>query len=298
MRHTRTVGGAAVCIVLVLTIAAHASAQALEDRYLDVGGTRIRYVVAGTGQPIVLVHGLTRSIETNWMNPGVFWNLAKDHRVIAMDLRGHGKSDKPHDAAAYKDTALDVIRLLDELKIARAHIVGYSIGGAVVAKLMTTHPQRVLTATLGGHSGLRDWDAETADGIEERAAVFLTDVPFRLLVARAPDGTARTEPEIREASAILATEADPKAMRAFYQSLRGLFTTTEETKAVRVPVLAVIGSRDTGVNNVKRLPALLPKIEVVIIEGATHAGEASAPRRPEFVEAIRRFVAAHRAPVE
>jgi hypothetical protein len=159
---------------------------------------------------------------------------------------------------------------------------------------VTTHPQRIVTATLGGHSGLRDWDDESAAMAEERASALLKEVPFRWLVARAPDGSERTEEQIRTASADVEAISDPRAIRGFYLGgFRALFSTTEETSAVRVPVLAVIGSRDAGVANVKRLPSLLPQIQIVIIDGATHMGETSATRRPEFVDAIRGFIAAH-----
>ena len=101
---------------------ARLSAQsALQDRYFDSNGVRIRYVEAGTGTPIVLVHGFTRNIETNWMETGVLSALTRRHRVIAVDLRGHGKSGKPHDPRAYEEAVhLDVMNLMDHLQIRRA----------------------------------------------------------------------------------------------------------------------------------------------------------------------------------
>jgi pimeloyl-ACP methyl ester carboxylesterase len=95
-------------------------------------------------------------IERTWVDTGVLPNLATDHRVIAFDLRGHGKSDKPHEPRAYNELAQDAVRLLDHLGIAQAHIVGYSFGAVVVAKLLTTDAHRLLTATLGGASPRRE----------------------------------------------------------------------------------------------------------------------------------------------
>src|SRR5688572_13881467 len=106
-----------------------------QDRFFDSGGVRIRYVERGAGVPVVLVHGFTANIERSWIETGVLPDLARDYRVIAFDLRGHGGSDKPHEPRAYEEVGLDVIRLLDHLEISRAHVVGYSLGGIIVAKL-------------------------------------------------------------------------------------------------------------------------------------------------------------------
>src|SRR5205814_2372095 len=101
-----------------------------QDKFFNSNGVQIRYVEQGSGEPIILVHGFSTDIERSWIETGVFGNLARDYRVIAMNLRGHGKSDKPHDPSAYgEEMARDVVRLLDYLKIPRAHIVGHSFGG-------------------------------------------------------------------------------------------------------------------------------------------------------------------------
>ena len=118
---------------------------------------------------------------------GVLPNLAKDHRVIALDLRGHGKSDKPHDPKAYAELGQDVVRLLDHLNIARAHIVGYSLGGAITAKLLTTNPDRFITSTIGGSSGRRSWTDKDERDAETAAAELEGGVPYRsLILATAP----------------------------------------------------------------------------------------------------------------
>ena len=104
---------------------ASATAFAVEDgRYADFGGIKIHYIDRGKGEPIVLLHGGTSSLES-WIAPGVVANLAKDFRVIAYDARGAGKSGKPHDPKQYgRQQALDVPRLLDHLKIERVRWCG------------------------------------------------------------------------------------------------------------------------------------------------------------------------------
>src|SRR5436190_17147545 len=99
---------------------------AFQSNFLDSNGVRIRYVDQGQGPPVVLIHGYTGNLERHWINPGVFTELARDHRVIALDCRGHGKSDKPHSPGSYGvEMGKDIVKLLDHLKISRAHIVGF-----------------------------------------------------------------------------------------------------------------------------------------------------------------------------
>src|SRR5918999_4962799 len=138
-----------------------------QDQFFDSNGVRIRYVDQGSGPPVVLLHGFSGSLDSGWVETGVLPTLAADYRVIAFDCRGHGQSDKPHDPKSYGlQMGQDVVRLLDHLHIARAHIVGYSLGAIITAKLLTTNPDRFLTATLGGAAGRQRWTPENAAAAE------------------------------------------------------------------------------------------------------------------------------------
>ena len=107
---------------------------------------------------MILIHGYTANAEGKWFKSGIAQALAAKHRVIAIDARGHGKSDKPHDPAKYgPHMATDVIELMDHLKIAKAHIHGYSMGGAILTQILAKHPQRLITAIYGG-SGPQETD--------------------------------------------------------------------------------------------------------------------------------------------
>src|SRR5438552_13310574 len=108
------------------------------DHYFDSNGVRIRYVVAGSGEPVVLIHGWSADAE---MWQPLMADLSRDYQVIALDCRGHGKSGKPHDPAKYGiEMTRDVVRLLDHLGIEKAHIAGYSMGGSIAIKLLSEHP--------------------------------------------------------------------------------------------------------------------------------------------------------------
>jgi pimeloyl-ACP methyl ester carboxylesterase len=281
---------------LVVLLTSSLVAQAPPDKFFDSHGVRIRYVEQGSGDPVLLIHGYTRNIESNWIEPGVFQNLAKDHRVVAFDLRGHGKSGKPYDPAAYGgEMVQDALRLLDHLSIRRAHVVGYSLGAIVAAKLMTINPERFVTATLGGHAGYRNWKPEYDQSALRYATELESDVPFRsLVVSMTPrDEPKRTEEQILALSAALAAVNDVKALAAYQRGgSRDLNSTDAEIAAVKVPVLGIMGSLD-NVPSMNQLQTLLPAMKVVVIDGATHAGDRTAVRRPEFVNAVRDFIAAH-----
>jgi pimeloyl-ACP methyl ester carboxylesterase len=135
-------------------------AQNSTSRFFDATGVRIHFLIAGKGEPVVLIHGLHSTSEINWGLTGVIRDLAIDHHVIAIDLPGHGRSDKPEKEEAYGLQVVDdVVLLLDHLNVKRAHLVGYSMGGLVALKLTSMHPDRVRSLLLGGMGWLRDGSA-------------------------------------------------------------------------------------------------------------------------------------------
>ena len=119
-------------------------------------GVRIHWMEAGEGTPVVLLHGYTSCCDAGWFSNGIAKELARDHRVIGIDARGHGRSEKPHDPAKYPGDRMpaDVIEVLDHLGIKQAHFHGYSMGGGIVAHLLARHPGRFITASFGA-SGVR-----------------------------------------------------------------------------------------------------------------------------------------------
>jgi pimeloyl-ACP methyl ester carboxylesterase len=287
--------GVRACVLLFLVgcLPAVVSAQ---DKFFTSNGVQIRYVDQGAGEPVVLVHGYTNDIENNWIATGVLPNLAKDHRVIALDLRGHGKSDKPHDPKAYAELGLDVVRLLDHLHIVRAHIVGYSLGGIITAKLLTTNPDRFITATLVAASARRTWTAKDERDAEATAVDLEGGVPYRslILVTAPTDQPPPTEEAIRESSQRLVEKNDPLAHAALTRARREQVVTDSQMAAVQVPALAIVGTADPAVAGVKMLKAAWPALQVVTVEGATHWGDRGVLIRPEFAASLRQFIAAHR----
>jgi pimeloyl-ACP methyl ester carboxylesterase len=301
MRSVTNVNRTACLIAAALSVGlARVAAQAptpaapvLPDHFFDSDGVQIRYVEQGQGAPVVLIHGYTGTLDRHWIGPGVFADLAKDHRVIAVDCRGHGKSGKPHHAAAYgSEMAQDIVRLLDHLEIPRAHIVGYSMGAIIAGHLLTTNPDRIMTAALVAHPAVHTWTPADQQEAEASARELEGDTPFKsLVVALTPPGAKPpSNEEIRKVTQPLVDRNDLKALAAYNRGRRGLVVTETALSAVRVPTLGIIGSADPTVEGMRTLGKVMPAIEVVVLEGAEHGGERGVLRRPEFLPTLRKFL--------
>ena len=108
--------------------------------FFDSAGVKIHFHDLGSGEPVVLVHGFASTAEHNWGGTGWITALSAKYRVIAPDVRGHGLSDKPSEREAYGYASMgaDVTRLMDHLRIARAPLIGYSMGSSIAIELMLT----------------------------------------------------------------------------------------------------------------------------------------------------------------
>ena len=225
---------ALIKVVCASLMFARASAGRADD--FDSAGTRIHYTVTGQGEPVILIHGLYSSAKMNWEMPGITAELAKRYRVIALDCRGHGLSDKPEEEGKYgPEMAQDVVRLMDHLKISKAHVVGYSMGGMITMKLLTMHPDRVSSAVLGGMGWLK------------------TDSPLQRFWEVAKGRGKQRVPV------------------ACLHGFSELAVTEHEVKAVKVPVTIVVGDRDPCRRMyVEPLRRIRPDWPEHVIAGAGH----------------------------
>jgi pimeloyl-ACP methyl ester carboxylesterase len=114
--------------------------------YAPVNGLNMYYEVHGGGAPVVLLHGAFMTITNNW--DGWVSELAKTRTVIAVEMQGHGRTaDGPRDITP-ENLADDVAALLTHLKIPRADLIGYSMGGGVAMQVAIRHPDRVRKAVI------------------------------------------------------------------------------------------------------------------------------------------------------
>jgi len=119
--------------------------------YANNQGVRIRYEVEGNGPPLVLLQGLTGYLES-WRELGYVGSLKRNYKLIPIDVRGHGGSDKPHDPEAYKLSLLvaDGVAVMDVLNVSKAHFLGYSLGGRIAFGLAKYVPERFHSFIIGG----------------------------------------------------------------------------------------------------------------------------------------------------
>lgn len=193
-------------LAVLLFATASASAQFSIEKF-DSSGVKIVYFTEGKGEPVILVHGWLSSAGINWGLTGISRKLAKDFQVIALDVRGHGLSDRPDKVEAYgREMVEDIVRLMDHRKIKKAHIVGYSMGGFIAANFISKHPDRTLSATLCGSGWLRE-------GSFEQLAFALGG-------------------------------KDKKPAGVCFQSLAKLALAEKDIKAIKPPVCLIVGDKD------------------------------------------------------
>src|SRR5678815_780266 len=148
----------ATLVILALALPGFGQGAGTSGFFTASDGVKIHYLTAGTtGSWVVLIHGYMDSAQRMWFTTGIAPALAKNHRVVAIDNRNHGESDKPQPNGTGR--AQDVIELMDHLKIQKAHIHGYSMGGGMTGQLLGIAPERFITAGFGG-SGLTETDPE------------------------------------------------------------------------------------------------------------------------------------------
>jgi pimeloyl-ACP methyl ester carboxylesterase len=268
-------------------------ARAADDQSFDSNGVKIHYTVQGEGDPVVLIHGFTANTLVQWAVPGIISNLSKEYQVIALDNRGHGKSEKPHDPKQYgPEMALDAIRLLDHLKIKKAHIVGYSMGGFITNYLVATHPDRIISATLGGAGWSRPGDSSRTQVMNELASSLDEGkgIGPLILALNPADRPKPTEDQIANVNQLIMAANDQKALAACIRGMAGLTDPEAKLKANKVPTLAIIGELDPLKLGVDELQTVMSDLKVEVIKGADHM---TAFRSPKFIEDLTVFLAAH-----
>lgn len=266
------------------------------DDVFDSNGVKIRYVTEGKGEPVVLIHG--------WMADSSMWGGdasgntklkgVDGFQLIALDCRGHGKSDKPHDPGKYgPEMAADVVRLLDHLKIQKAHLIGYSSGSFIAGKVAAINPERVLSVVYGGQAPLVAGVKSSPGSSEVEVFAKAVDEGKDLgsyIIAVTPAGRPKpTEEQAKAIAKFLYGNKDVKAFAAAGRSFGDLAVTGEQLKKCQAPILFIHGGNES--DHVKKRVAAVRKLlgrgEVMVVEGGDHM---TTLIKPEFASTITEFL--------
>ncbi|MGN6496157.1 MAG: alpha/beta fold hydrolase [Tsuneonella sp.] len=210
----------------------------------------------GEGRPVLLLHGLFSDADTNWVRFGHAQQLADaGFEAIMPDLRAHGASAKPHEAAAYPKDVLvrDAVAVVEALDLADYDLAGFSLGSRTAARavLAGLEPRRLVLAGMG-LEGLAGWSA--------RAAFFL-DAIDRF------DSVRHGDPAFFAVSFMKTQKVDRAAARLLLQSVGD--TDAAELARIKMPTLVLCGALDRDNGSPQKLVEALPDAELVEIPG-TH----------------------------
>lgn len=229
----------------------------------DSDGVTLFYLDEEEGEsrklPVLLIHGFASNIEMNWLATSWVRDLkAAGYRVVAIDNRGHGRSEKIYLPEAYSREIMagDARRLLDHLNIPRAHVIGYSMGARIAATLALAHPSCLGGLVLGGlgHNMVRAM-AGTGPIAQALLAPSINDVV---------NPTARTFRAFAEQ-----TKSDLKALAVCVRQIRDPVP-REEISRISAPTLVAVGTGDVIAGPAHILADLIPGAEAFEIRGRDH----------------------------
>ncbi len=252
------------------------------DAFLSFDGTRIAFVTLGKGPAVLLLHGLFSSAKMNWLRYGAAAEIAgAGFRVIMPDLRAHGDSAAPHDAAAYPPDvlAMDIEALVRHLELRDFDLGGYSMGARTAVRLLVRgmRPARLVLGGMG-LAGLI--------GGEDRAGFFLNVIAG--VAEHGGKGFAAGSAEAAAAAFMVQNKIDGAAVA---HVLRSQVHTPEATlRALDTPTLVVCGASDQDNGSAADLAMALPNAAYAAIPG----NHMNAVTKPDFGAAIAAWLQ-HRA---
>ena len=253
-----------------LLIITQLPAQVDSAFYTSFDGTKIYYEVNGTGKPILLVHGFIVNSST-WKKASLYNSLQEaGFQVITVDLRGNGKSDKPHDAASYANDAeaKDLMGLLTKLGIKQYDVLGYSRGSIITARLLALD-KRINKAILGGMG----------------TDFTNPDWPRRIMFYRALSGD--SIPELKGVVEYVQKSGLDQTALALLQKEQP--STSKETLAkVRRPILVICGAEDSDNGSAGELAKLFPNATLATVPGNHNNAASTSQFANTVIEFLKR----------
>lgn len=257
--------------------------------YVDNKGVRIHYEVEGKGPPLVLLQGLCNSLQ-NWYDPDYVEPLKKNYHLILVDVRGHGSSDKPHDSKAYtmKLMVSDIVAILDDLKISKAHFLGFSMGGGMCFGIAKYAPERIYSLIIGGAHPYEP-------SADERAALD-SQIPLwkkgtEALIDAVEKETGSEMPSKLKA---MLMSNDPKAIVALMSAPDFRRSLEDVLPTMSMPCLVYAGEADASYSEARKCVESMPDAIFVSLPGLNHLEtheqvDIVLPHIAKFLEKVRRF---------
>jgi 3-oxoadipate enol-lactonase len=266
-----------------------AATTVVETRDVRVGDVELNCEIAGSGEPLLFIHGLGSCAE-DW-KPQIEY-FRERYRTIACDLRGHGRSSKPRDPYSIEVFARDLASLLRELETGPAHVVGISLGGMVAFQLAVDAPERVRSLVI-----VNSGPAVPAETFKQRLPLHVRLLYARVLGLR---GMAKMiakrlfpKPEqvgLQRAFVARLAANDPHCYLASLRAIFAGWSVADRLPEIRCPVLVLASDQDyTPVALKQAYAARLPNAKVVVVPDSRHALPMEKPR--EFNAAVAAFLA-------
>ncbi len=249
----------------------------------SINGLRMFYEEHGQGEPLVLLHGAYMSNNSNWT--AMIPTLAGTHRVVAVELQGHGRTSDRDTPITYDRMADDVSALLDHLKIEKASVMGYSMGGTVAMRLAIDHPEKVSRLI------------SAAAGMSYTEEVLGKDF-FAMIRSITPEQFKGTVFETDYAK----LAPDPTQFPVLVGKLKALDLETYDWSAdfakIGVPALYIFGDADiVSTGHAAEMHKLaggitngdmngLPKVQLLVLPGTSHGGVFFNPANVEILKAV------------
>ncbi len=241
-------------------------------------GVRINYEVEGDGPAIILVHGFSGSLEA-WRERGYADRMAADHRLILVDVRGHGLSDKPHDKEAYAYPALigDLVAVLDDLHIDRAIYFGYSMGGRIGFRIPAFTPRRFSALILGGAAypviGKEDLQDDFLAFLQDSLETAIEKFPESPMDAHVANLESRSGSRLPPARRATILKNDPWALLASIKAFREAVSPPSKAYLAnfRAPCLLFAGEADPRFPTLRECAKRIRNATLFSLPGLDHS---------------------------
>jgi pimeloyl-ACP methyl ester carboxylesterase len=268
--------------------------------FANNNGVKIHYEVEGSGPPILLQHGFSGTLDA-WHTNGMVQELSKNYRCIFLSARGRGQSDKPHDPKAYyfKNLVSDLVAVLDDQKVKKAHYLGYSMGGAIGFRIPMYAPDRFYSLMLGGASFAGGAQTQAYDDLGpaydamERAVKEGKENPMAVFLPIYEKNLGAMPPDRRTAT----LAQDAKALAAAWQARKE--ETSPDSKdylpKVVLPCLIYAGEADPRCSDAKATAQQIKNAQFFSLPGLNHSqanahSELTLPHIKKFLAEVSKTI--------